>query len=272
MLFFEGYNHSRGDRVLSAARLLLPDAGMADPRRLEGVFSALKGFRRLARGHTRAPLPKQTVFAAIGLALRARDMEMALALALAWDCYLRLPSDLFSLTGAALVPPARGCSQQGWCLLLYPEELEGRSKIGGFDEGVPLSLAMSAALDKPLRRLKAARGPAQPLLQMTVTDFRNEFKRLFAALGRPSAHPYQVRHGGASYDAAEGTRTLPEIQLRLRHETDSTTRRYAKRVRYIAEVGRTPEAIISFGELVEQNLPRWIACPGAVPALVWLAA
>ena len=51
--------------------------------------------------------------------------------------------------------------------------------------------------------------------------------------------PYQIRHGAASFDAVEAKRPLNEIQMRLRHTTDSTTKRYAKRVRYISEVSRT---------------------------------
>ena len=80
-VFFGGYNHSRGDRLLSAARLRLPDSGLTDPRRLEGVLAALKGFKRLARGHTRAPLAKQLVVAALGLALRWGLPSMAVGCA-----------------------------------------------------------------------------------------------------------------------------------------------------------------------------------------------
>ena len=73
-------------------------------------------------------------------------------------------------------------------------------------------------------------------------------------MGFAGAVPYQIRHGGASYDAAEDLRPLGEIQLRLRHATDTTTKRYARKVRYISEVGALPDAIIDFGNMVFTNL------------------
>ena len=54
--------------------------------------AAIEEFRRLAHGTSQAPLPRQAVAAAIGVAAANRDREMAVALELSWDGFLRLPA------------------------------------------------------------------------------------------------------------------------------------------------------------------------------------
>ena len=150
---------------------------------------------------------------------------MAVALSIAFDAYLRLPSDLIQMTAVCLIPPARDTSHKVWSLLLYPEEEEARSKSAGFDERIVLSPVMSAKLSASLARLRAKALQSGAVWTFDGPQFRSQFKELFGALGFPGAVPYQVRHGGASYDAAEERRPLGEIQVRLRHTTDTTTKR-----------------------------------------------
>ena len=64
-----------------------------------------------AAGLAEPKVPKQVVFAAVGLALYNHRRDLAVALCLSWDAFLRLPSDLVQLRGRSLVPPTplAGC-------------------------------------------------------------------------------------------------------------------------------------------------------------------
>lgn len=63
-----------------------------------------------------------------------------------------------------------------------------------------------------------------------------------------------MRHGAASADAAEGRRGIAEVQVRLRHQTDSSTRRYARHARYFAELAKVSPPLVQYGELIERRL------------------
>ena len=178
---------------------------------------------------------------------------MALGLFIAWDGFLRLPSDLLSLTPASLVRPVS--REQGqWALLLYPEEGPARSKTGGFDEGLMLRHAACSKLSGWLRRLKERRAASSPLWAFTEKQFLQVFASGVATLKLPvGTIPYQVRHGAASHAALEGE-DISSIQRRLRHASPATARRYEKHARYLAEAGKLPSAVKAYGEWVEMNL------------------
>ena len=68
-LYFQGYNHDRGDKLVAALGYLLPSTrkhGSWHPTR---ALQALKGFRRLAPGLARAPLPDNGRMCIIGVAV-----------------------------------------------------------------------------------------------------------------------------------------------------------------------------------------------------------
>ena len=172
-LFLDGYNHDKGEKAIAAARHFRPDLPLGDSRSMPRTYAAVRGFRRLAPGHTRPPLPRPALFAAVGLAGATGRLELALALALSWDCCLRLPSDLVRLTGASLIPPTN--ASRAWGLLMYPDEQGVRSKTGNFDEGVVLSRVMSAAAGEALARLQALRAPTELLWTFNAGQFQRAF-------------------------------------------------------------------------------------------------
>ena len=69
-------------------------------------------------------------------------------------------------------------------------------------------------------------------------------------------HPYQVRHGAASHDALYKVRVLKQIQTRLRHMTETSTRRYEKHTRYLAVINRLPQVVKEYGKFVNDHLPE----------------
>ena len=63
-----------------------------------------------------------------------------------------------------------------------------------------------------------------------------------------------MRHGAASQDAPFKAREFGAVQERLRHLSESSTRRYRTRARYLAEREKLPPEAKEFGERVEAKL------------------
>ena len=88
----------------------------------------MKGWRRVAPGRSRRPLPRPVV-AAIAARLIARGQKaMAAWTMIGFGAYLR-PSGNMSLQKVDLIKPEPGMSAF-WALLIYPEEREDKSKTG----------------------------------------------------------------------------------------------------------------------------------------------
>ncbi|CAK0848040.1 unnamed protein product [Prorocentrum cordatum] len=269
-LFFAGHNHDRADKLYAAVKHVLPKAGLGDHSKMAAALVAAKGCPRLGRGQARAPLAKPPVFAAIGLAERWGWRDVDAALCLSWGAYFH---DLLKLAGAPLVPPVWVGGQAlpaagAWALLLNPEEQPLRSKARPFDESAALTPAMSAVIGQRLQQLKDRAGPEGRAWDLSSHEFGRQFRALFRALGRDSARPYQVRHGAASCDMAEGRRGLVDIQHRLRHATDQSSRRCGKHARCPAELAAAPTPILVHGQQVADRLAEVIAgkCQPALPA------
>ncbi|CAK0904966.1 unnamed protein product [Prorocentrum cordatum] len=222
-LYFDGYNHERGDKLLSGLAFKGPKFRRGGELDLARARAALQGFRRLAPGQARMPLPRPE------FAVVAMGLDFGISLAIAWDGGLRLPSDIMSLQGRR----------------------PGRSKAGHKGEGLLLDGVFTRGIEPQLWRLKRAAGDSGSLWTFTAAEFRAGFKRAAAMIGRPPLRPCQVRHGAASDDALYQRRSLAEIQERLRHACPKSTLRYKKHTRYLAELGKAPPRVRAYGEAVE---------------------
>ncbi|CAK0842885.1 unnamed protein product [Prorocentrum cordatum] len=269
-LYFAGYNHERGDKLLASIGWHDPRAVRHGPRDPVRLRAALKGFRRLARGCSRTPMPEPLLFAIIGASLHFAPLEFSIGLAIAWGGALRVPVDLMSMTGRSLVPPASGSPSRCWGLLLCPEEGMGRSKVGGHDEGMLLDSAAALSIGGVLRRLKAQTADDSKVRGFSAHQFRQWFKAAAEAIGRPRLHPYQIRHGSASHDIFHRRRTLPEVQERLRHAAVASTARYHKHTRYLAELGKVSRELRDFASDVEAHFSEHVT--GRRPPAAWAGA
>ncbi|CAK0801273.1 unnamed protein product, partial [Prorocentrum cordatum] len=229
-LYYEGFNVDAGEKVMAAVAFHGPVEGMELP----GARRALAGFRRRASARTRSPLPLAGAMAIVGAAAADGQLPFALGLVLAWEAYLRLPPDLVSTVGTSLVRPAARSPQACWGLLLFPQEGEARSKMGHYDEGIMLDGQFGSTLAPFLRRLKAQTADAGPLWSFSSATFRRLFNEYAA----------KVSLGGS----------LKEIQERLRHLCESSTRRYKKGARYLAEVNSLDSRARAYGEQVLRQL------------------
>jgi hypothetical protein len=203
----------------------------------------------------------------LGISVLERDLEFAAAVFIAWDAMLRLPSDLVALKMDSLIGPGRlGAAQ--WALLLYREEHGTKSKTAGVDEGVILrSPTWSGGGRKFLTQLRASRSRGQSMWCFSAAEFTETFRRRLALLpGAPNAIPYQMRHGAASHAAAVEHWSQDQLMARLRHKAPSSTARYARHVRYLAELEKVPKVLHRWAEEVELMLDS-ILGDGAVPRL-----
>ena len=99
--------------------------------------NALKGFRRLAQGLSRAPLPWIAVCAILGAGLHRGLVDFSLAVLIMFIAYLR-PVELLQLTGVQLIAPLKGSGTRWWAVLIAPEELGIGTKTRQYDESVLL--------------------------------------------------------------------------------------------------------------------------------------
>ena len=93
------------------------------------------------------------------------------------------------------------------------------------------------------------------------------FRAAFDQLGHLDCRPYQVRHGGASYRAAVLGEKLADIQAMLRRQSETSTKRHARHVRYFAEVGRLSATVTEFGRAVDASLGAILRGRAPLPPL-----
>jgi hypothetical protein len=263
-LFLQGFNHERGDKLLAALLHAAPELGRAAQGSFPRARAAMKGFRRLAHGLSRTPLPREAAFALIGHALALGRQEFALALTIGWDAMLRMPVDIMAFTPRWIVPPVPTAGAHRWGLLLYPEDETRRSKVAGADESVILALPVWGPCSHLLAELRS-RPPSRCVWNFTAASFHTWFAEAVRATGLPATTcPYQLRHGAASSSILFGTLTIEALQARLRHGSLTSTRRYEKHTRYLAELAGLGEPLRRYGAWIHDNLTGLLL--GTVPA------
>ena len=269
-LYFEGENHAEASKLLAALEYRYPQLKKGSAAAPTRARQALRGFRRLAPGRSRAPLPYVGLMAMVGTALRRDLKEVALALLICFIGYLR-PSELVKLKGPQLVAPVAGSATQHWMLLLSPAEENIGSKTHEFDESVALDWDLIDELAPVLARLKTKAGQGK-LWSFTQPQLAEHFRVLAEQSGvsvlRP--HPYCLRHGGASYDSLTKRRTPEQIKRQGRWKADASVSRYSKHARVANEATKLPLAVRRYGNLIERDLVaflRGVRLPPEPPTL-----
>lgn len=105
-----------------------PRLGRLGDRKIPRACRALRGWRMLTPGRSRAAFPL-AVWCGLSWRLATRGhFNMAVFLMLAVSTYA-WPSELLRLTQDCIVPPAPGAIAS-WCLMLNPEDRLVKSKTG----------------------------------------------------------------------------------------------------------------------------------------------
>ena len=266
-LYWRGEKSEVGSRLLASIHHYLPALPRARFGGLPEARAALSGFQSFSRGQPMPVLAKPYMLGILGISVLEGDLEFAAAVYLAWDAMLRLPSDLVALKMDSLIGPGRSGAAR-WALLLYREEHATRSKTSGVDEGVMLrSPTWTGGGRKFLLEMRGSRSKTQNMWRFTAAEFTETFRRRLALLpSAPNAIPYQMRHGSASHAAAIEGWTQAQLMERLRHKAPSSTVRYSRHVRYLAELEKVPRSLDKWAEEVEGMLDD-ILGHGSVPRM-----
>ena len=83
-LFFEGWNHDRGEKLLAGLAHLAPLTRKGYSLEPIRARAALRGFKRLAHGASRTPLVWQGFLAIVGAEAYRNVFELSLALVIGW--------------------------------------------------------------------------------------------------------------------------------------------------------------------------------------------
>ena len=260
-LYFEGANHDAGDRLMSALEYRDRRLRKGAELDMHKVREALRGFRRLAPGLSRAPLPYVALCGIIGAAVSINRRDFGLALLIQFCGYFR-PSELLAITADRLIPPQRFSGSTAWAVLLSPQEEAIGSKTHEFDESVLLDWEIFNRLTPVLYKLKA-RPPGSSIWDFNYVQYLEMFRTCseLSMVNYLNPHPYSIRHGGASDDALRGSRSLAQIKARGRWKSDNSVRRYEKHARVLREVERMPNAAQVYGGRIMTQIVKVLSNP-----------
>ena len=228
-LFLEGGSLGDGTKLWAALRWRHPEMSANGVVRLPRLQQALQGWSKGSPPNQRDPM---SWLEACGLAaelVRTDAWMAAAALLVMYDCYLR-PGEAFDLRVADAARPVRegGRATQQWALTVRARDLGRPSKTGAVDDTGVIDHPERRFLGVLLEAMTAQRAPDELLFaSLDAKSYNLCFKKACAVLGVRLV-PYQARHGGASGDRADGTRTLEQIRKRGRWQSENSTRRYEK--------------------------------------------
>ena len=171
--------------------------------------------------------------------------KMALAeeadiLATCADCYMR-EQDAFQLQTQDVV-----VTKDEVCLFFGIAERGEASKTGR-RQGVRVDTPyVMNILRQKLKKLR----PGQKVFNSTPVKYRAALHAAADHLDMEIPPAHSVRHSGPSRDAAEGYRSLPQIQRRGRWTSAKSVLRYSKSHVYIAAVANLPAKIRERGQRI----------------------
>lgn len=241
--YFAGYNADTADKMLAALQFANMRVTLRSPCTLPRAVIAARGFKRLAPGLSRAPFPYLGLVAMIAAAASQGQWIFAVALAVHFTCYLR-PNELLSLTAKQVVMPSRSSTSRVPSLLLNPLEDGTTGKTQEFDESVLVDWPNLDGLHRALQLLKNKHKAGMPLFNLSHKEYHDLFLRFgeISGVSVLKAHPYSLRHGGASYQYLNKHLSLSAIKRKGRWRADSSVRRYEKSSRAALEEQRLPLA------------------------------
>ena len=245
--YLEGIGYASAQYTLAAVMFYVPALKGAGQGKLALTRQAMKGFRSLAPPQSKLPWPWEVV-ALMANALVADDLRLeALAILLCFELYLR-PGEGTSIRAIDLVPPIPGAkTYQHYNITISPAEAGDPTKIGEYDNTLPLDLPRHALLGPMLeancevafgkgwrRREVALEKKGQisvlRLFPFTAAELTRTVKRVVAKIGADvgDIQLHRLRHAGASHDFLTRTRELEAIRRRGRWMSWKSLRRYEK--------------------------------------------
>ena len=229
--FFEGEPAGAATRLIAALTFWRADLSQGAPELCRSGVAA-RGWRKLAPGRTRLPLPLAVAFLMSEWCWDHGRRSAAVATLVCFAFMLR-PSELLRLRSIDLVPPGnRGPKERRkWSLVLHPTELGVSSKVGEFDETLALDNPDFGFLGAVFKKIRRERKPLEPAFDLDYKSWMESFRLAGVALQLEALGPpvlYQLRHGGASHEALTGFRDGVSLLRRGRWASERSVKRYAK--------------------------------------------
>ena len=253
-LYFDGGSVGEAEKSKAALCFAIPSISALSMVR---TTRAIAGFRRLAPGGIRSPLPYELLCAIVGVIASAGKLEFCLALLIAFTCYLR-PNELF-MRVRDLVLPRSSTDLIKAAINLGARDSGKPTKTGVFDDAVILDstghqFLLRLMTEQANHRLKSTTESNPPMWSFTLPDLKEVFNQAACTLGLTDLCLYQLRHGGATWDAVNAQREWMEIKARGRWMSDTSIRRYAKPgvlQRYRKQID---EKVLMYGDEISKNM------------------
>ena len=195
VLLERDYPSGHAEKVVAAVLYYNIGSSRASiPRSVRG----LRGCRKARPAVSRLPLVDDIVCGIASCFLLLDSPHGALAVFAGAKLYLRL-GELVNAQCEDLGVPQRGFQKgiEKFTLTIAPQSRGKQSKIATYDDTVVVD--EPAWLGELLGELQAGRPQGQPLFKLTMENFQGLWKRATQMMSI-KAHPYQLRHSGASSD------------------------------------------------------------------------
>jgi len=186
-MFLRGICSWRAERCMAGLLCLRPVLNTQGMRSLPRCYRALRGFRRLSPGRSRCPAP-WAVWCGMAVWMAERGhVLMGMATLLGVTCFLR-PSEMMGIRRVGLQRPSSSICAH-WCLLLFPEEFEERSKTRSADDSIPIDTSEVQWMKGVLEQL--SRGQTEETIwPFSYAEYVDVFRRAAEDLRVSPLVPY----------------------------------------------------------------------------------
>ena len=255
------YMHLEGEQIDAGTRLKAaledwdPHLGVKGEKKLPRFNRCLKAWAAAGPMRARRALPFLVVAGLVGALMKGGFRETALRVLLLFTAYLR-PSES-SLKKCELIPPVKGGSIEMTCyaVLLRPQELGLVRKCGTFDDTIVLDDKRFSFLGPALELLGHRKRKEATLFADELPAVRRHIEWARRAINlKQEVSLHQLRHSGASHDAATGSREMLSIKKRGGWSSDSSLLRYQKHGQLQAFVHSLSEDTRAWCEFCDKNL------------------
>ena len=198
------------------------------------------------------PMPKCYMAGTVEALYYLNEEEAGLKLATSFPSYAR-PGEMETLFAEDIIPTI-GQEFHHTAVVIRPFERGAPTKVGEYDDTVPMDTVGMEFLGQMLENLAAAKQPGEKLFRQSQEQHARVLGRGFRAVGLKGQVPYGPRHGGAAHDRLRRHRSMPEIKKRGRWKHDKSVVRYERAGRIQQVIERTDRAARDYCKFAEQHL------------------
>lgn len=228
-MYFQGDNIASVMTFLAAVKHFRSDIQRLSD--LSRAMRAFKGFKKIAPGQARVPLPyPMLALIALHILNTKQRLDVCIWLLLTWHLCAR-PGEAFKLQWKHMVAP--NPINRFWSVVMSPSaEEEGAampSKVGETDESVTLNVTFLQWMNPLLLQLKSTASDNDFVCPFKQSVGSKLFLASVRALGfhdHGVQYTYQIRHGAASTEVLCRGKSLEDVMKKGRWKTLVSVRRY----------------------------------------------